>query len=882
LRQLNLKTISMRKIVICSMLILSVVQLFGQPAKKNIIPSSTSFNGYTNYWHDEYKNVYRYGNLFKMAHPDVEKTISQSKLNVAEDLQLNGLDMQEGFISHLLQKKYDVAWYPSAAEIQTGSFRKNLLVVLDPLSKEARGLHYTTNWRQQLNSHQLGAANFSNINAFIAKRNNIKTAFIITSDSAQARRMIELIGRAKTQLQTYKLYKGWFGAETLLKSVTCVQGHPLEIIGRGLNEGNSFFTFNGYMDFLMQQELDTWIKRTELPIVVDVGFAPMYGLKNYDGLQVQDMPGKKAWVDFAHSKGGYAFQPVYEPETDSLNLHYDGYIATEGNKEQIDAENKPFIVTTGSTESGLINSMLLFVEKENAFTKETMWKAILAKHSVAVLDQAKMMGSDQFRNTVALLYLDREYLENYFGDKLDIQTRVTGYSLEVTITNYAAQAVSGELLIHAAEALKVVPGMPTTLQLAPFQQKIITINLQPAATAMGQTNPVAVTFHWGEKRKSTVAMLDLPPAISVHRLLFGHAPEITYPVTIHNFSTQKSFPVKLEVFSNIDLAKPIYTTNVNCTTPTATFKKMNYTLPLDAGHYQVKVSCLGVEYTSQLGVESATGLVKIREEDINKDGIPEYIMENEQVKITLLSTGARVIEYYVKNRQDNILFKLWPEKAEDDRRPFRKRGYYPYGGFEDFLGQGSMETHKVYKASVIKKEGDFVQVRMVADYFGNEIEKTFTLYGNTPLLEIRFALTFKNPEANVLGPQPILELGKVHGPEDIFTAPTVTGIEQYRMRMNDYYGRMIQLKEGWNAGYDTVQDISFVGAYPVDQPLFLHMWMNHPRNGDAHYYYTEFQPWTPIVQKTTMYFSYYMWGAGGPWEDAVKALRERNLITIKK
>jgi hypothetical protein len=87
------------------------------------------------------------------------------------------------------------------------------------------------------------------------------------------------------------------------------------------------------------------------------------------------------------------------------------------------------------------------------------------------------------------------------------------------------------------------------------------------------------------------------------------------------------------------------------------------------------------------------------------------------------------------------------------------------------------------------------------------------------------------------------------------------------------------LKEGWNAGYDTRQNISFVGAFPVTEPLFLHMWMNHPSNSEAHFYYVEFQPWTPIYQKSTMYFSYYMWAMGGKWEDGVKALRDRNLIT---
>ncbi len=224
---------------------------------------------------------------------------------------------------------------------------------------------------------------------------------------------------------------------------------------------------------------------------------------------------------------------------------------------------------------------------------------------------------------------------------------------------------------------------------------------------------------------------------------------------------------------------------------------------------------------------------------------------------------------------------LWPNKAIDHNRPFRLRGYYPYGGFEDFLGQASMETHKVYDAEIVKKEGDFVRVRMTADYYGNKLEKVFTLYGNSPLVEIRYALTFKNPEANVIGPQPILELGESHGTEDVFTVPTEKGLEQYRMRPEKYWGRLFDLKEGWNAGYDTKEDISFVGAFPVTEPLFLHMWMNHPINKDAHHYYVEFQPWVPIYQKSTMYFSYYLWGSGGHWENAVEELRKRNLISTR-
>ena len=173
-----------------------------------------------------------------------------------------------------------------------------------------------------------------------------------------------------------------------------------------------------------------------------------------------------------------------------------------------------------------------------------------------------------------------------------------------------------------------------------------------------------------------------------------------------------------------------------------------------------------------------------------------------------------------------------------------------------------METHQVYDARIVQKRGSYVQVEMKTDYFGNHLKKIFTLYGNTPLLEVRFELEFKNPEANVLGPQPILELGEKHGVEDVFTVPTMDGLKEYRMRPEEYYGQYIDIKEGWNAGYDTKEDISFVGAFPISQPLFLHMWMNHPNNAASRHYYAEFQPWTPIIQKSTMYFSYYITKTG--------------------
>jgi hypothetical protein len=850
---------------------------------ENAVRNEFQFNGYTNYWHDTYSDWYRYGNLYKMAIPDVEKTILQSKVDVAEDMGIPGLIMQEGFLSGLLSGPYDLLDQPGTAQLESALSSGNVLVFVDPGS--ATGQTLTANlpvdkpWPERLGSHQYGAVDLVRADAFMLE-NGDRKLFVVSSPDVKVREQLKKqIENTEQILQKYELHKGWFGAETLLKSVTCTKGHPLEVIGAGMNEGNSWFVFNGYMDFLAKDELEKWMNDVKLPVVTDVGFWPIFGCKDYEGLQVQSMFTTESWIDYAREKGGYIFRQVWDTAADKYD--FDGYLAIEGNKEQIDNENVPFIMRTGRLEEHGLSSMVLFIEKGKPLTHQSMWEAILDRREVGVLEQGKMMGPALYRNAMQMLLLDRIFLEAYFGDRINLETKVEGYKLQVTLTNSSTGAASGKLDLTLPAGLKVRGNSPVSMDLPPGDTKTLIFDLQPGAEAMDYTNPVAVHFHWEGRTKSTLAMLDLPQAISVHRLLYGHAPQVGYPVTIHNFTGKSSFPVKVQVVDAENGKKVVYKTTQTCVAPQATFKDMLFKLELPAGNYRVITSALGVEYESQLGVGKAEGKPYAYTTDLNADGINEFRLENDSVQITLLTTGARVIEYIVKSRNDNVLFKAWPEKAIDDKRPFRKRGYYPYGGFEDFLGQGSMETHRVYDAEMVKKEGDYVRVRMWTDYFGNRLEKTFTLYGNSPLLEVRFALTFKNPEANVLGPQPILELGKKHWTEDVFIVPEMDGLQEYRMKPEKYYGRVQHLKEGWNAGYDTKEDITFVGAYPVDQPLFLHMWMNHPSNSEAHHYYVEFQPWTPIYQKSTMYFTYYLWGAGGPWENGVKSLREMNLITTR-
>jgi len=296
-------------------------------------------------------------------------------------------------------------------------------------------------------------------------------------------KMRNLISGTLEVFGQYDMYKGWFGAETLLKSVTCTDGHPLELIGTGMNEGNSWFVFNGYMDFLAKSELENWMSEVQLPVVTDVGFLPIFGCKDYDGLQVQSMFTKESWIDYAHNKGGYVFRQVWDTLADPL--HYDGYLAEEGNKEQIDNEDVPFVLSSGKLDDNMLSSMVLFIDKGNPLNRDNMWEAILSRREVGVLEHGKMMGPALYRNTLQMLLLDRIMLEEYFGDHIQLSASITDYNLQITIRNTSVVPISGNIDLSLPESLQIQDKLSNTLNLPGRSEKSLQIKLNPTMAAMG-------------------------------------------------------------------------------------------------------------------------------------------------------------------------------------------------------------------------------------------------------------------------------------------------------------------------------------------------------------------------------------------------------------
>jgi len=868
------------------------VRVSGAFGTSGPVVRSGRFSGYTNYWQTGAWSWQRHGNLFLISQPDVTAAIAQNKVDIAEELGLPGLALDEGFLDAWLKSRPAELEDPGEDVLGQALDRGDVVVwakLSSPLgarlAAKAPGL---AGARAAFGSHQAGSSDYRELIAFALVDGQRRLFTVLSENGADRQRFRTLLANFRDVIGRYDLHRGWFGTGTLLHSVTCHPGHPLEVIGQGLGQGNDWFTFSGYMDYMMLKQLPAWLDKVGLrDVAIDVGTGKAshslgtvaYGLRDYEGFKIQDMPTEEEWLRFVKDRGGYVFRPVYAPECDKYK--YDGQIAIDGNKKQIDTEDMPFILQTGLIKEEPPAAMVLFTESGSRWGRPAMWQAILDRRAVGILPMGKMMGPAPLRQALQMLLLDRIYLEEYFSDRTRLEASIVGYDLKVQMAHFGASDISATLEVRPAPELGI-DSRTREIALPAGSEKEVSFRLRPSAAGMSQANPILVEARWKGGRKRTLTVLDLPPAVSVHKLLYGQAPEVIYPVSVHNFTGATDYPVEVKVFANDRPAAPVLATSLTGTARTGEHEALEFRLPLQPGSYTVKATALGVTSETQLGVGEPAGQVAVTPVDVDGDGLMEYRLENDKVKVTLLAIGARVIEYIVKEKNDNVLFKLWPEKEATDRRPFRERGFYPYGGFEDFLGQASIETHKVYDAEIVKNGGTSASVRMSADYYGNRLEKVFTLDGASPLLEVRFAIEFRNPELNMLGPQPILALGEKHWTEDVFVIPAKTGRREARMRPEEYFGEVFFLTEGWNAGRDTVEDISFVGAFPVSEPEFLHMWMNHPSNGESAHYYAEFQPWVPIFQKTVRYFSYYLWGAAGPWEKGLEELRRRNLITTAK
>ena len=106
----------------------------------NVVTDSFQFNGYTNFWYDVNHDWVLYGNLFKIAFDDIDYTIAQTRRDIADDMGIPVLYLQEGYMNSLLASDFEIMYQPSLSDIEKKASKNNILLLADPSTETGKKL----------------------------------------------------------------------------------------------------------------------------------------------------------------------------------------------------------------------------------------------------------------------------------------------------------------------------------------------------------------------------------------------------------------------------------------------------------------------------------------------------------------------------------------------------------------------------------------------------------------------------------------------------------------------------------------------------------------------------------------------------------------------
>ncbi len=834
------------------------------------------FEGYTEHW-DKYSWTWEtYTGIWdKSESNDIVSDLSQMEMAQGNQLLLEELWLQPGFVNHLHNSKYTRLNVTDKKTVMQELAKGDVMIIgtdRDSLVKELvqklpEDLQYRRNRAFELTYGK-------------------NTLYVIASQTKdEADKLYKYITNALDIISAYKPYKGWAGVRSHYLLITQHVHSPYELIDRAMKMGCTWMMLDGYNDYMLTDPANKELSAIKLPFVLLPGQygtgGIMYGTKTFP--DVQDNTEEKC-INWMQKNNGYFFGYLGNMKT-KFAKQYNGYIiGSTADRVKLDSLKSPFITDAGGIDTQIPPSMVLFLSKKETLDQPSIMKAIMERRSVAVFPKADMYGDKKFKDALRILLLDRDYLESELISRVTAKCYIKNNELITELFNRGEKEVivKYKYLLPASVSLKNTFA-EATLKLGSCESRDLhnAIVLKPEACGKELPVGIEITYPGENKPIYAVCRLDVPYAVEQNPLMFDIPGTIDYPVTIWNYTNNSKVNVKLDIKSNQQIIKSFSQT---VDIKNWQNKTINFSIPLKEGDYTATATAMGITRTGTIairGLKSSDS--KVYTEDMNKDGIPEIVMENQQIKATILLFGGRIIEYIVKSRNQNMLFKLWPNKPPWDGKPEGRRAFYPYGGLEEFIGYPTIEGHIVFNYKILKDKGDYVRVKVWANIHGNRLEKTISLYGNSELIEVRYAFSNMDENIRIIGINPLIQIGKSTGPEDTYYFPDINGkIEKRHPVKERYYGNTFHLREGWAAGSDSLEKISLLVGYPVNDAEIFHLWNNHPNNTPTPYFYTELQPWLLIKHGTTTYFSYYLMGRESKYQPILDDFRKKGLVTTKQ
>ncbi|HIE04146.1 MAG TPA: hypothetical protein EYP61_05250 [Candidatus Latescibacteria bacterium] len=817
------------------------------------------FRGYAGEWTWKAWRWGRASGLFGISMPDLDSEWEQLCLEVeGEYLGLDGLWVQEGVVHALMRISPRKLLFPRPDEMEAG----DLLVVtdlgsrvgrciLDALPPELSEKRYLLGWLEDERGTRF---------------------FCLGPDGEGARKLEGIVDRTVEVLSEYRMYKGWSGYNIGYYAIGSgiASCHPFQVASRALQEGCSWILATGYLDFLIPERIGGKLRTSGVPFVLSAGQPSsdrkvvLYGLREYPNPQHCPLDVCLRW---RREKGGYLFRRAYLPEPIE---EFEGYLLTEyEERNYVDLESYPFVLSGGQPYE-YPTSMVLFLPCSEELTEETLFRAILEGRAVGVFPRARLVGPRKFVEVLGLLLLERRVLEDAFSDRLIVRPKVEGGELIVEVENRTSEEVPAEVYTSLGNLERV--------KLAPWGS-ILRLPLPKSSELLGRDHALGVHVRVGDREVHGVAAWCLPPAVAAPSQMYAVPGEVRVPVTLWS-SEGGEVEVRVEVFGEgTKVAEEVTKAEVRHEVLTP------FEVPLQLGrpgNYRVKLSTSEGEKEVQVVVAAQTGRAVAYREDFDADGLSEVVLENGLVRVVIIPYGGRAIEYTLKKRAENLLFKVWPKTPPDREDPARRRNFWPYGGLEEFLGYPTFMGHHAFKLEILKEEGAFVRARASGELKGNRLEKTFTLYGDGTLLEVQYSVHLPTAGITVMGVNPLVKLGSVSDTRDVYYFPTINGLEERRVVHTRNYGEFFRLREGWVAGEDEEERISLVLGYPVWDAFIFHLWQNTPANRPTPYYYVELQPWVELRYNCMTYFTLYLLGHSGGWEEAVDMFRRTGLSTERR
>lgn len=854
-----------------------------EPVVSPIETRDFTYEGYKNYWSRDAWQWNSARGLFLQSQQSPEAALWAMEEEIGRQFMLEELWVQPGFMKALQERDFTLLERPTAETVTAAAVSDLLITFTD---QDTLGIEFIAKLPED--------KQFRRNRAFYLEGTGGRV-FVLASHSAEElARLKALVLDTLAVLKQYDFHQGLAGVTTNHLMITPGAGHnPFELISLARSMGCAWMMVNGYNDWMLAGPAHRALEEVKDPFVFvsgqNVTDGAMYGLERYPDVQDNTV---EQCLDWAKEMGGHYFANL--AAADGANAgRFQGYLLSgPEDRERIEQLDAPFVARAGDIYRDAPPTMVVFLEKGAELTQGSLLSAIDSKRAVAIYPEGVVVGPKAFRTAIQLLLLEGAVLDGRVNGMLHIEARIEDGRLKIALGSRTGQMLEANFTVTPGAGIRfqegghtvksctsIAPGPAATTSEIPVYFNEAASGHNNLVGIQGTVKPADAAPDEAPVPFRALASINLPPVVRFHTLRYDVPGPITYPISLWN-STNTSSMDLVVVVKKKDSGETVYRTErrVAAAPWQETRDSMEFTLP--AGDYAVEVSALGVTTIGQLAVREAPGEVIVREEDLDGDGIPEVIMENDQVRVAVLKEGGRVIEYILKATGENLFFKLWPETPPLHGTPGDTRSFYPFGGLEEFIGYPYIGGHIQFQHGIVQATGNRARVRVWANMHGSNISKVYTLYAGGPLLEAAYEFRDMTPSITTFGINPLFELGPSTGPEDHYYFPEGTLVET-RPELERYYGRACFPKEGWAAGSDPEAHTSLVIGYPVNDAVYLHLWNNHPNNTPTPYFYTELQPWIQFDHGTTTYFTYYILGGTEDWKQLLETFRNSGLVTTR-